>query len=861
MTERHFMEKFGCESLEKLHWLSINAANNIHIPYSGYFEADVKEPRGCCDSDTSKDIPSRNRFLPACEGDVEVIVEPYVNLPKGIVVGATLAMSERGKIKLPISNVSDEDILIPPRTPLGKVLEAVVIDDGKVSYESIQVRVNNISTASNVIPPIWPGLTIPQHQQAEELFQRYHHVFASSDEDLGYTDTITHQIKLTDDVPVKQAFRRIPPSQFEEVREHIRKLLEKNVIRPSTSPFASPIVLVRKPDGSLRLCVDYRQLNHKTIKDAYPIPRIDESLDALHGAKWFSTIDLLAGYHQVATFEDHIANLELVLERLHQNGLKIKVSKCEFFRPEVKYLGHRITKDGVKADPDKIEAVKNWPTPKFVKELRSFLGFCSFYRRFVQNFSKIAGPLHALVAKTMQALKQSKKSELDWNLEHQQAFEILKGALCTQPILAYADFSKPFEVEVDASFQGLGAILMQRQEGKRRVISYASRTLRGAEKNMQKYSSMKLELLGLKWAVTEKFREYLIGNKFVVYTDNNPLAHLRTAKLDAVGQRWVGALAMFDMEVKYKPGKANIAADALSRRRHNDNDSSTLATSNFVAVAGLTKVPDDLIVASWANTVDDLPADDGTTQLQEFQHKDPGLSELWTLWNKGEKPHHQTVMPGSELKLYLREWDKLKEKNGLLYRQSADGCQLLLPKVLRKEVLSLCHDNTGHQGTKRTLSLVRSRCYWPRLQQDVVEHCQLCDRCTRAKNPPKIREPLKFIQSSRPNEILAIDFTILEKDARGKENVLVMTDVFSKFTRAIPTKDQTARTTARALLDNWILLFGAPVRLHSDQGRNFESNLIHELCHLYNIKKTKTTPYLRREMGKQNDLTVPSMTC
>ncbi|PIK58619.1 Retrovirus polyprotein [Apostichopus japonicus] len=422
----------------------------------------------------------------------------------------------------------------------------------------------------------------------------------------------------------------------------------------------------------------------------------------------------------------------------------------------------------------------------------------------------------------MQALKQSKKSELDWNLEHQQAFEILKGALCTQPILAYADFSKPFEVEVDASFQGLGAILMQAaQEGKRRVISYASRTLRGAEKNMQKYSSMKLELLGLKWAVTEKFREYLIGNKFVVYTDNNPLAHLRTAKLDAVGQRWVGALAMFDMEVKYKPGKANIAADALSRRRHNDNDSSTLATSNFVAVAGLTKVPDDLIVASWANTVDDLPADDGTTvetspillpsysvqQLQEFQHKDPGLSELWTLWNKGEKPHHQTVMPGSELKLYLREWDKLKEKNGLLYRQSADGCQLLLPK------------------------------------QDVVEHCQLCDRCTRAKNPPKIREPLKFIQSSRPNEILAIDFTILEKDARGKENVLVMTDVFSKFTRAIPTKDQTARTTARALLDNWILLFGAPVRLHSDQGRNFESNLIHELCHLYNIKKTKTTPY------------------
>ncbi|PIK44339.1 hypothetical protein BSL78_18812 [Apostichopus japonicus] len=239
--------------------------------------------------------------------------------------------------------------------------------------------------------------------------------------------------------------------------------LDNGVIRPSTSPYASPIVLVRKSDGSLRLCVDYRKLNMKTIKDAYPIPRIDESIDALHGTKWFSTIDLLSGYHQVAmeeadkhktsfttpfglyeynrmpfglsnapgtfqrlmqaclhdqfftsvlcylddilvfskSFDDHLVNLQRVFDRLRQQGLKIKPSKCTFFQSEVKYLGHRVTADGVRPDPDKVQAVKNWPEPQNVKDLRSFLGFCSFYRRFVVDFAKTAKPLHALVSTSL----------------------------------------------------------------------------------------------------------------------------------------------------------------------------------------------------------------------------------------------------------------------------------------------------------------------------------------------------------------------------------------------------------------------------------------------------------------------------
>ncbi|PIK45975.1 hypothetical protein BSL78_17183 [Apostichopus japonicus] len=448
----------------------------------------------------------------------EVILEPVKELPKGVSVGATLAFAPTGKSCLQVLNLTDEEVWLRPRTPLGKLQGVSWVEDATVVFEGCEAK-------------------------------------------------------------------------FEEVQEHVRKLLAKGVIKPSTSPYASPVVLVRKTDGTLRLCVDYRKLNGKTRKDAYPLPRIQESLDALTYANWFSTIDLISGYHQVemaeedaqrtafitpfglyqyvrmpfglcnapgtfqrlmqaclgdqyfqsllcylddilvysSTFEDHLERLNLVFQRLRQHGLKIKPSKCEFFRPEVRYLGHRVTREGVMPQQDNIEAVKTWPVPYSVKELRSFIGFCSFYRRFVPGFSKIAGPLHTLVATTSHDQKNKKSStrRLAWTTEHQVAFETLKSKLCVQPILGYADFTKPFELEVDASHQGLGAVLFQHQNGMRKVISYASRTLRGAERNMESYSSMKLEMLGLKWAVTEKFREYLLGNTFTIFTDNNPLAHLK----------------------------------------------------------------------------------------------------------------------------------------------------------------------------------------------------------------------------------------------------------------------------------------------------------------------------------------------
>lgn len=699
------------------------------------------------------------------------------------------------------------------------------------------------------------------------------------------------------------------------MKAHINQLLEAQVIRESSSPYTSPIVLVKKKDGSLRMCVDYRQLNSKTCKDAFPLPRIEESLDALTGARWFSTMDLVSGYNQVpvaeadrpktafctpfglfewnrmpfglcnapstfqrlmqrifgdqqcqslllylddivvfsSTVEQHLERLEVVLGRLQQEGLKAKLAKCAFFQREVRYLGHVISDQGVATDPSKVEVVANWQPPTTITELRSFLGFASYYRRFVEGFAKLAAPLHRLVAEWggTKSKKRSGHGEvLNWSEECHHSFEALKTRLTTAPVLAYADFSLPFILEVDASHGGLGAVLSQEQGGKVRPIAYASRGLRPPERNMANYSSMKLEFLALKWAMTEKFREYLLGQKCVVYTDNNPLSHLSSAKLGAREQRWVAQLAAFDFDITYRSGRVNTNADALSRQRPPD-------APDMEAMLPGTSLPEPLqqalqVQRSHATQAvivalpHHAPAD-----LRALQQADPVIREVLTFWTQKRRPNHEERKQLSPPVLaLLRHWDRLVEEDGLCYRQvfRPDGAkpllQLLLPAALKDEVLTEVHQRHGHQGIERTLEMVRQRCYWPGMSSDVTHWCQTCERCQVAKTTqPTVPSFMGHLLASRPNEILAMDYTVLEPTRNRIENVLVLTDVFTKYTLTVPTRDQRASTVAQVLVTEWFCKFDVPARIHSDQGRNFESSLIRQLCHLYGIAKSRTTPY------------------
>ncbi|CAN1768730.1 Retrovirus-related Pol polyprotein from transposon 17.6 [Linum perenne] len=405
---------------------------------------------------------------------------------------------------------------------------------------------------------------------------------------------------------------RMAPAELNELKEQLQELLDKGFIRPSVSPWGAPVLFVKKKDGSMRMCIDYRRLNKATIKNRYPLPRIDDLFDQLQGAEVFSKIDLRSGYHQLKveegsvpmtafrtryghyeflvmpfgltnapaafmalinkvfheyldkfvivfiddiliyskTREEHEEYLRIVFHRLREQQLFAKFSKCTFWLEEVLFLGHVVSKRGVEVDPKKIEAVVNWSPPKDVSQLRSFLGLAGYYRRFVEGFSTIASPLHKLLRK---------ESKYEWSEECQRSFEELKKKLTSAPVLTLPVEGGEYVVFSDASLQGLGCVLMQ--NGK--VVAYASRQLRVHEVN---YPTHDLELAAVVFAL-KLWRHYLYGETFKIMTDHKSLKHLMDQKeLNGRQRRWMELLKDYDCTIDYHPGKANVVADALNRR-------------------------------------------------------------------------------------------------------------------------------------------------------------------------------------------------------------------------------------------------------------------------------------------------------
>ncbi|WVZ95786.1 hypothetical protein U9M48_041509 [Paspalum notatum var. saurae] len=403
--------------------------------------------------------------------------------------------------------------------------------------------------------------------------------------------------------PIAKAPYRMSRKEYDELKRQLDELLEKGLIRCSVSPWGAPVLFVKKRDGTMRLCIDYRELNAVTIKSKCPMPRIDDLLDQLKGAKYFSKIDLRSGYHQmkireedvpkiafvtryghheftvvssgltnapayfmnmmnlvlmeelkqfVVTREEHEEHLRVVLEKLRKNQLYGKLSKCEFWLEKVALLGHVWTTEGVSVDPKKIEAVSNWKTPRNVTENISFLGLAKYYRRFIENFSKIAKPMTELL---------KDKVSFEWNDKREKSFQCLKDKLTTTPVLTLPDLQKDFVVYCDASRQGLGCVLMQDN----RVVSYASRQLRAHEEN---YPTHDLELAAVVNAL-KIWRHYLIGNMCDIYTDHKSLKYIFTqSELNMRQRRWLELIKDYEQEIHYHPGKANVMADALSRKSY-----------------------------------------------------------------------------------------------------------------------------------------------------------------------------------------------------------------------------------------------------------------------------------------------------
>ena len=815
------------------------------------------------------------------------------------------------RLPIDLVNHLSQPVIIPAKTRICELYsteDVVGLEKGSVADEvSFSQSADFLDNFSNMKET----LSDEQVGEVQRLLVKWKSVFSLHDLDLGLTTKAEHHIRLTDNVPFKEKPRPIPPSMYEEVRAHLKEMETLGVIRKSQSPYASNVVIVRKKSGALRFCIDLRAINRKTIPDRYSLPRIDSTLDVLSGAKWFSVLDLKSGYWQVPlaegdkcktaftvgplgfwecermpfgltnapatfqrlmencmgdlhlsfcllylddivifskTYEEHLVRLEAVFQKLKEAGLKLGPSKCQFLRKDTRYLGHIISEKGISVDPDKIASVKSWPVPTSVNQVQSFVGFMSFYRRFIKDFAKIAKPLHQLAQGGVHYQTKTKTKvkypPFKWGPEQQHAFEALKQKCCEVPVLGFADYSKPFILRTDASGDGLGAVLSQEQNGLERVIAYASRGISRAERN---YPVHKLEFLALKWAVTEKFHDYLYGNTFSVITDNNPLTYvLKSAKLDATGHRWVAQLANYQFTLTYCPGSANRAADALSRIKWPEVSSTIVSQMLHAHVPGT--VPVECFCYGQQAIPDVLVRDcqsslDTAIDWSMEQEADPAIREVK---QKLSSNMAEGDISPDAMKLW-KERKALEVVNGILIRKricaGEPHSQLVLPSKYQESALSYVHNDMGHLGRDRTLELLRERYFWVGMHQSVSDFIARCGRCVRRKDWNPQRAPLVNTETCQPMELVCMDFLKLEQSKGGIENILVVTDHFTKYAQAYPTRNQSAKTTAKTLFDNFFVHYGFPRRLHSDQGRNFESKLIAELCQMANIKKSRTTPY------------------
>ncbi|GBN85459.1 Transposon Ty3-I Gag-Pol polyprotein [Araneus ventricosus] len=690
-----------------------------------------------------------------------------------------------------------------------------------------------------------------QRTAVRKLLNEFQNLFSTCDADVGRCNMTQHRINTGDHPPIKQYPRRLPLSRKEEADHLVKEMVDNGIIEESSGPWASPIVLVKKKDGSTRFCVDYRKLNEITKKDSYPLPRIDDTLDALNGSQWFTTLDLKSGYWQVEIQPEDkektafttgqglwqfkvmpfgLCNAPATFERLMETVLRGLTSEaCLVYLDDIIIVGRTFQEhlnnipDGVKTDPEKTKAVVDWP--KIVHDLRSFLGLCTYYRRFVRNFSAIARPLHKLI---------DSRPNFNWTEECEKSFNSLKQALIASPVLTYPRTDKEFILDTDASNEGIGAVLSQKIGNEECVIAYFSKSLGKPERN---YCVTRKELLAIVKSI-EHFHYYLYGRKFLLRTDHASLRWLLNFR-EPEGQiaLWIQRLQEYDFEIQHRKGTSYGNADALSRRpckescKHCTNAEKKFGMETDISVKVLTTED------AWSSS-----------EVQKAQLEDPATRPiLERKLNSEDRPSWQEIAPESPAtKRYWALWDSLHLKDSVLYRkwESDDGSscrwQLILPKSRIQEVLRETHDSASgvHFGVMKTLSKTRERFYWDRLRADVEKWCRECHACG-ARKGPKTRTKGRL---GAPFERMALDILgPLTVTTKGNRYVLVLMDYFTKWPEAIPIPDQEASTVAEELVRAWISRYGVPMILHSVQGTNFNSALFTELCKLLGILKTRTT--------------------
>lgn len=666
-------------------------------------------------------------------------------------------------------------------------------------------------------------------------------------------------IELEDNRPVMYRPYRTSMNEREKVREIVDELIQNDIVQESQSNYASPVLLVKKKTGESRLCIDFRALNKKTVKDKYPLPLIEDQLSNLSGNVFFTILDLASGYYQIpmaeksryltafvtpdghyefkrmpfglanapavfqrminkmlgsrrftstlaymddllvpsVSVEEGFQRLEDILKLLKDTGLTLKLPKCSFFNTKIEYLGYEISSQGVKPGERKISAVKNFPLPKNVHEVRQFLGLASYFRKFVQGFGEIARPLTML-------LKQ--KSSWQWTEAENSAFNKLKQKLVERPLLALFDPKLETELHTDASALGLGGILMQWQANPRvlKPVAYFSRQTTKEERYLHSYE---LETLAVVCSL-KKFRPYLLGSKFMVYTDCNALRYTLT-KRDLIPRiaRWWLQITEFDFDVEYRAECRMAHVDALSRNPVTDSDATVMNNS-------IDEFPSVLKISTenWLHTL---------------QLADPELLRITKVLKPDQDEESKDIKKNFQI------------IDHLLFRKVDEQLRLVVPRNARWQVCKTNHDDIGRFGFTKTLERIQSQYWFPKMRRFVKKYVAACIECAYNKDcEAKFRaghlHPIE--KKDIPFYTLHIDHLgPFVRSKRGNNYILTIVDGFTKYLFARPVKDTKSKTAVK-VLEGIFHDFGTPSRIISDRGTAFTSSQFKAFCISNGIK-------------------------
>jgi hypothetical protein len=683
-----------------------------------------------------------------------------------------------------------------------------------------------------------------------------------------------HTIKTGDSAPIRSVPYRMPHALRDKLRAELDGMLENGLISRSTSPWGSPIVYVPKSDGTLRLCTDFRKLNAVAEMDINPLPRIDDIFGMLNNVKIMTSLDLCKGFWQLeldpetkhktsmvtclgqyeynvlpfglnsapgafqramamvlmglewekcliylddilvfsTSFEQHLKDLSEVFDRFREANLKLKVGKCQFGRNELKYLGHVINSEGIKPDPGKISAIKDFAIPKNLKGVESFLGLAGYYHKFVPNFSNVSEPLNELKRKDVKFV---------WTPECQKAMDTMKDSLVKEPLLIYPDFTKPFIVQTDASGFAMGAVISQEVGKGVQPIAYASKALLSYQR---RYHAIEKECLAIRWA-TLHFKHYLYGHKFWVETDHKPLKALFNAppKSSRIAQWRNELLVEFGgFEIRYRPGKANGNADGLSRDPGHEPDKTEEPEEEVLNVFMIKGVEEENI--EWHT-------------LAQGQKDDPEWGPMRNFLENMTLPidndqQAKRILLWSE---YFGIFDDILMK---IEDTSEEGnLKPVIPNVFRKEVMRYAHEgNLGHhQGINATIWRIKAKYYWETLMIDARKWVKTCGRCEKKENEQmSVKIPLRIMeQVRRPMQKMHMEIIEINKiSKRGNRFFIGFFDEYTKYITGYGVKNEEPDICARTFIRGVVSKLGTPNELVSDQNTNFNTKLHTEVCNL-----------------------------